>query len=129
MPRNTNSYLYLNHDVNNIVYVDFRCSNGYNGDSFFDGYEHGHGYKVPDRKPILGSSVANHATSTSENCPAPTLCGNQGLQWAYYNNTSGYNPGANSGYPNFLPEVCKFLLMEMSLSWAALIHTDTNSVM
>ncbi|KAK5988125.1 hypothetical protein PT974_12265 [Cladobotryum mycophilum] len=45
------------------------------------------------------------STKTVANCPAPTLCGNQGLQWDYVYNDIGKNPGGD--YPAFKPEKYK----------------------
>ncbi|KAK5994193.1 hypothetical protein PT974_07636 [Cladobotryum mycophilum] len=45
------------------------------------------------------------STSTVNGCPAPTPCGNQGLQWEYLNNTSG--PNRDNTYSNFKPDQYK----------------------
>ncbi|KAK5996043.1 hypothetical protein PT974_04469 [Cladobotryum mycophilum] len=51
------------------------------------------------------SVVTVTATKTVDYCPAPTLCGNQGLQWEYLPNTSG--PNADTTYSNFIPQAYK----------------------
>ncbi|KOS16983.1 Flocculation protein FLO9 [Escovopsis weberi] len=51
------------------------------------------------------STVTKTISVTTSACPAPAACANQGLEWAYFNNTSGDNRDAT--YSNFLPESYK----------------------
>jgi len=51
-------------------------------------------------RPIATTETVT-STTTIKACPAPTSCGNQGLEWAYYNNTDGDNDGT---YSNFVPQ-------------------------
>lgn len=51
------------------------------------------------------STTTNTVTQTVNYCPAPTLCGNQGVQFAYYFNHDGNNN--DPGYSTFHPEEYK----------------------
>lgn len=51
------------------------------------------------------STTTTTVTQTVNYCPAPTLCGNQGVQFAYYPNDDG--PNNDDLYSTFHPEEYK----------------------
>ncbi|KAL6880744.1 GLEYA domain-containing protein [Trichoderma novae-zelandiae] len=55
--------------------------------------------------PVTTTSTVTR-TSTTRACPAPTTCGNQGIEFAYYNRTVG------GDFANFQPEAYKTIQPE-----------------